>query len=97
MGASGHFGEGDRNAWPEPRPPLQRLSPPAEINGRSRCRLQLRARRRRLSPSSAGEGLAKGMTFEWTDLTYQRILAGNSAIYVYPLCILLVFLVLAAQ
>jgi len=26
-------------------------------------------------------------------LTYQRILAGNSAIYVYPLCILLVFLV----
>src|ERR1700722_651239 len=45
----------------------------------------------------AGEGLTKGMTFEWTDLTYQRILAGNSAIYVYPLCILLVFLVLAAQ
>ena len=45
----------------------------------------------------AGEGLPKGMTFEWTDLTYQRILAGNSAIYVYPLCILLVFLVLAAQ
>ena len=34
---------------------------------------------------------------EWTDLTYQRILAGNSAIYVYPLCLLLVFLVLAAQ
>src|SRR5580658_1637730 len=44
-----------------------------------------------------GEGLPKGMSFEWTDLTYQRILAGNSAIYVYPLCILLVFLVLAAQ
>jgi hypothetical protein len=30
-------------------------------------------------------------------LTYQRILAGNTAIYVFPLCILLVFLVLAAQ
>ena len=41
--------------------------------------------------------LAKGMAFEWTDLTYQRILAGNSAVYIYPLCILLVFLVLAAQ
>ena len=39
----------------------------------------------------------KGMTYEWTELTYQRILAGNTAIYVYPLCILLVFLVLAAQ
>jgi len=41
--------------------------------------------------------LPKGTTFEWTDLTYQRILAGNTAVYVYPLCILLVFLVLAAQ
>jgi len=43
------------------------------------------------------ETLPSGMAFEWTDLTYQRILAGNSAVYVYPLCILLVFLVLAAQ
>ena len=45
----------------------------------------------------ATENLPKGLSFEWTDLTYQRILAGNTAIYVYPLCILLVFLVLAAQ
>jgi len=45
----------------------------------------------------AKENLPRGMEFEWTDLTYQRILAGNSAIYVYPLCVLLVFLVLAAQ
>ena len=43
------------------------------------------------------ENLPKGMAYEWTDLTYQRILAGNTAVYVYPLCILLVFLVLAAQ
>ena len=41
--------------------------------------------------------LPKGMAYEWTELTYQRILAGNSAVYIYPLCILLVFLVLAAQ
>ncbi len=40
--------------------------------------------------------LPKGMSSEWTELTYQRILAGNTAVYVYPLCILLVFLVLAA-
>ncbi len=45
----------------------------------------------------ADENLPPGMTMEWTELTYQRILAGNTAIYVYPLCILLVFLVLAAQ
>ena len=41
--------------------------------------------------------LPKGMGFEWTDLTYQKILAGNTAVYVFPLCVLLVFLVLAAQ
>ena len=40
--------------------------------------------------------LPRGMTYEWTDLTYQRILAGNTVVYVGPLCILLVFLVLAA-
>ena len=43
------------------------------------------------------ETLPPGMTFEWTDLTYQQILAGNTTIYIFPLCILLVFLVLAAQ
>jgi multidrug efflux pump len=40
--------------------------------------------------------LPRGMSMEWTDLTYQRILAGNTAVFVYPLCLLLVFLVLAA-
>ncbi len=45
----------------------------------------------------AREHVPKGMAWEWTDLTYQRILAGNTAVYVYPLCLLLVFLVLAAQ
>ncbi len=45
----------------------------------------------------AAETLPKGFSFEWTDLTYQQILAGNSSIIVFPLAILLVFLVLAAQ
>ena len=43
------------------------------------------------------ETLPPGMAFEWTELTYQQILAGNTAVFVFPLCILLVFLVLAAQ
>jgi len=43
------------------------------------------------------ETLPKGMSYEWTDLTYQQILAGNTAILVFPICVLLVFLVLAAQ
>jgi multidrug efflux pump len=41
--------------------------------------------------------LPKGMSYEWTDLTYQQILAGNTALLVFPLCVLLVFLVLSAQ
>jgi multidrug efflux pump len=45
----------------------------------------------------ARETLPKGIGFEWTELTYQEILAGNSAVLVYPLSIFLVFLVLAAQ
>ncbi len=44
----------------------------------------------------AEENLPRGMTYEWTELTYQRILAGDAALYVYPLSLLLVFLVLAA-
>jgi multidrug efflux pump len=45
----------------------------------------------------AAETLPKGLTYEWTELTYQDILAGNTMIFVFPLCVLLVFLVLAAQ
>jgi multidrug efflux pump len=45
----------------------------------------------------AKEVLPKGVRYEWTELTYQDILAGNTLIYVFPLCVLLVFLVLAAQ
>ena len=41
--------------------------------------------------------LPNGMTYEWTDLTYQQILAGDTMVYIFPLVVLLVFLVLAAQ
>jgi multidrug efflux pump len=44
----------------------------------------------------AHDNLPNGMTFEWTELTYQQILAGNTAVLVFPLCVLLVFLVLAS-
>jgi multidrug efflux pump len=44
----------------------------------------------------AAETLPKGISYEWTELTYQQILAGNSAMLIYPIAILLVFLVLAA-
>ena len=43
------------------------------------------------------ETLPRGMTFEWTDLAYQQLVSGNTSLYVFPLCVLFVFLVLAAQ
>jgi len=41
--------------------------------------------------------LDEGMAFEWTEVTYQQILAGNTMAYIFPLVVLLVFMVLAAQ
>ncbi|OIR01492.1 efflux pump membrane transporter BepE [mine drainage metagenome] len=45
----------------------------------------------------AAQNLPKGMALDWTELTYQRIIAGNTAVYIFPLSVFLVFLVLAAQ
>jgi len=45
----------------------------------------------------AKEHLPDGFAIEWTDLTYQQILAGDTIFYIFPLCVIFVFLVLAAQ
>jgi multidrug efflux pump len=45
----------------------------------------------------AEKTLPAGFKYEWTDLTYQQIIAGNTAPIVFTLGVLLVFLVLAAQ
>jgi len=44
----------------------------------------------------ASQNLPNGMGFEWTDLSYQQVTQGNAALIVFPLAVLLVFLVLAA-
>ena len=46
--------------------------------------------------SVAAEVLPRGITLEWTDLSYQQVTQGNAAVIVFPLSIMLVFLVLAA-
>src|SRR5258705_1880921 len=43
------------------------------------------------------ENLPSQFSFEWTQLTYQEVTAGNTAIFIFPLCVLFVFLALAAQ
>ncbi|MFT4119203.1 efflux RND transporter permease subunit [Bradyrhizobium sp.] len=45
----------------------------------------------------ADDTLPSGFTFEWTDLSYQQVTGGNAGLYVFPICVLFVYLVLAAQ
>ncbi len=42
------------------------------------------------------EHLPRGMVYEWTELAYQQVVAGSTALLVFPLCVLLVYVVLAA-
>ena len=44
----------------------------------------------------ARQTLPDGFGFEWTALAYQQVLAGNTAVFIFPLCVLFVFLILAA-
>jgi multidrug efflux pump subunit AcrB len=41
--------------------------------------------------------LPRGMSYEWTDLAYQQIISGSTTLIVFALCVVFVFLVLAAQ
>jgi multidrug efflux pump len=41
--------------------------------------------------------LPRGMAHEWTELAYQEKLSGNTMLLIFPLCVLLVYVVLAAQ
>ncbi len=44
----------------------------------------------------AGQILPTGIGYEWTDLAYQEVNQGNAAIFIFPLCVLFVFMVLAS-
>jgi len=45
----------------------------------------------------AARTLPSTFSYEWTEMTLQQKLAGNTAAYIFPLCVLFVFLTLAAQ
>jgi hydrophobe/amphiphile efflux-1 (HAE1) family protein len=45
----------------------------------------------------AEDTLPSGFSYEWTDLSYQQTTGANAGLYVFPVCVLFVFLVLAAQ
>ena len=76
--------------------PRYNLFPTAEINGDtlpglgSDYAIQTMQR-------LAGEHLPAGISYQWTDLSYQQTTAGNMGLLVFPLCVVFVYLVLAAQ
>lgn len=45
----------------------------------------------------AEQVLPRGYTFEWSGMTREEILSGNQAIYIFMVCLLFVYLLLAAQ
>ena len=45
----------------------------------------------------ADDILPRGFDYEWTDLAFQQKQAGNTALFIFPLCVLFVFLALSAQ
>jgi hydrophobe/amphiphile efflux-1 (HAE1) family protein len=70
--------------------------PAAEINGAAAPGYSS-GQAEALMEKLAAENLPKGMVLDWTELTFQKIIAGNTGVLIFPLSILLVFLVLAAQ
>jgi hydrophobe/amphiphile efflux-1 (HAE1) family protein len=72
------------------------MYPAADINGVARPGVSS-GEAIALAQELAAKELPPGMDYEWTDLTYQEILAGNTIVFIFPLCVLLVFLTLAAQ
>ena len=70
--------------------------PAAEINGGPAPGYSSGQAQDRMSELLKSE-LPNGMSYEWTELTYQEHLAGNTMIVIFPLCVLFAYLVLAAQ
>ncbi len=43
------------------------------------------------------ENMPAGMVYEWTNLSYQQVTAGNSGLFIFGFAVVLIFLVLAAM
>ncbi|AQQ31624.1 efflux RND transporter permease subunit [Burkholderia cenocepacia] len=78
------------------RAPRYNLYPATEINGDTTPGLGSGFAIKTME-TLAKQVLPPGISFEWTDLSYQQTTAGNTGLLVFPLCVLLVYLVLAAQ
>ena len=70
--------------------------PAADLIGEADTRMVSSSQALKTVQSLADRVLPHGMQLEWTDLSYQQVTQGNAALVVFPLAVLLVFLVLAA-
>jgi hydrophobe/amphiphile efflux-1 (HAE1) family protein len=72
------------------------MYPSAEVNGDAAPGGSLGTAMQTME-TLAAQNLAPGFSIAWTDLAYQAQLAGNTALLIFPLCVLFVFLVHAAE
>jgi len=70
--------------------------PAADLTGEADPNVLSSAQMMRELAALAERTLPPGMHFEWTEMSYQQATQGNAALVVFPLAVLLVFLVLAA-
>jgi hydrophobe/amphiphile efflux-1 (HAE1) family protein len=78
------------------RYPRYNLYPAAEINGDTLPGFSS-GQAMKAMEKVADANLPDGLSYEWTDLSYQEKTAGNTAVLIFPLSVLFVFLVLSAQ
>ncbi len=78
------------------RVPRYNLYPAAELDG-SAAPGYSQGQAIEIMEKMAAETLPAGFSYEWTDLAFQQIRAGNAAVFAFALGVAFVFLVLAAQ
>ena len=78
------------------RVPRYNLYPAAELDG-SAAPGYSQGQAIDIMQKMAAETLPRGFGYEWTELAYQQIRAGNASIFAFALGVAFVFLVLAAQ
>jgi HAE1 family hydrophobic/amphiphilic exporter-1 len=78
------------------RVPRYNLFPAIEINGQSDAGVSS-GQALEIMQGVAARTLPPGITYEWTDLSYQEKKTGRTGYYIFALSVLFVFLALAAQ
>ncbi|MTD94057.1 multidrug efflux RND transporter permease subunit [Hyphomicrobium sp. xq] len=78
------------------RVPRYNLYPTVEVNGATQPGVSTGQAMQMLSELAKQE-LPEGITYEWTDLSYQEAKVGSTGYYIFVLSVVFVFLTLAAQ